>query len=267
MPFSVWDAIGLSTRTPKGLAKEDKSNISMGGGKLNRETIKDLSDLVGRIGFQPPSGAPSEVFNQPVGSVSTLNTVMTEERNGSGEKDISEELRGVKMIPVSNDDFTLLSKETINRNHLQRRKSLLASRSLPLLKDLLFVKNNVEKKEEKEVVEKKEVVLEMASTNIRNVHIDINENEDENEMKMSAVDMKLMSGDRTISEETSDIEVEVKDEDETDDEDMPNLSAPLLMIRSNIGASYHQLNENIKKLNIDNIKKIKRIRELEDLLN
>ena len=59
---------------------------------------------------------------------------------------------------------------------------------------------------------------------------------------------------------------DVEDEDYVEVDETENLSAPFLMIRSNIGASYHELNENIKKLNTDNIKKVKRIKELEDQL-
>ena len=243
---SVWDAIGLSTRSPKVTSKEDKANASMGGRKINRETVKDLNDLVSRIGFQPPSGAPSGDF-QPDGSISNADKLSGNERKNKDETFLNEELRGVKMIPVANDDFSLLSKESVDRNHLQRRESLLAARTLPLLKDLLFVKDA-----EPEAVEgDSKVDMEKEKEN---------ENGNENENSVDNVSMNLE--DKIDYENNFDVE----DEDYVEVDETENLSAPFLMIRSNIGASYHELNENIKKLNTDNIKKVKRIKELEDQL-
>ena len=246
----MWDAIGLSTRSPKLTSKEDKANASMGGRKINRETVKDLNDLVSRIGFQPPSGAPSGDF-QPDGSISNAYKISGNERKNKDETFLNEELRGVKMIPVANDDFSLLSKESVDRNHLQRRESLLAARTLPLLKDLLFVKDA-----EAEAVEGDSKV------DMENENENENENGNGNENENSVDNVSMNLEDKIDYENNFDVE----DEDYVEVDETENLSAPFLMIRSNIGASYHELNENIKKLNTDNIKKVKRIKELEDQL-
>ena len=269
---SVWDAIGLSTRSPKVTSKEDKANANMGGRKINRETVKDLNDLVTRIGFQPPSGAPTG-DSQPDGTISDAEKTSGAERKSAHETFLNEELRGVKMIPVANDDFTLLSKESIDRNHLQRRESLLAARTLPLLKDLLFVEDvqpeviaddtKVEIDDVSDIIIDHENENKMENENkIKNEIENEIEIENENENEDSVGDISVKMEDRTNSESNA----ESEDETYVEVDKVEHLSAPLLMIKSNIGSSYQELNENIKKLDTDNIKKVKRMKELEDQL-
>ena len=269
---SVWDAIGLSTRSPKVTSKEDKANANMGGRKINRETVKDLNDLVTRIGFQPPSGAPTG-DSQPGGTISDADKTSGAERKNAHEAFLNDELRGVKMIPVANDDFTLLSKESIDRNHLQRRESLLAARTLPLLKDLLFVEDvqpeviaddtKVEIDDVSDIIIDHENENKMENENkIKNEIENEIEIENENENEDSVGDISVKMEDRTNSESNA----ESEDETYVEVDKVEYLSAPLLMIKSNIGSSYQELNENIKKLDTDNIKKVKRMKELEDQL-
>jgi hypothetical protein len=61
---AVWDAIGLSTRIPKEMVKEEETNVV--SSKLNANTVKELIELVQRIQTLAPSGSsPSETAATP----------------------------------------------------------------------------------------------------------------------------------------------------------------------------------------------------------
>jgi hypothetical protein len=117
----------LTTRILKADLKADtgisSAGKNLGGGKLNKDTVKELKELVSRI-ESVPSGE-----SVPDGS------------SGGASKETSaaarEEVKGIKMIPVGSDNFALMSRDAVDRNHMQRRNALIAARTLPLLTDLL----------------------------------------------------------------------------------------------------------------------------------
>jgi hypothetical protein len=53
---AVWDAIGLSTRIPKEMVKEEEANVV--SSKLNTNTVKELIELVQRLQTLAPTGSP-----------------------------------------------------------------------------------------------------------------------------------------------------------------------------------------------------------------
>lgn len=106
---------------------------NLGGGKLNKDTVKELKELVSRI-ESVPSG----------------ETVPDGSSGGAAKQTYAahqDELKGIKMIPVGSDNFALMSRDAVDRNHMQRRNALVAARTLPLLTDLLAPRDSAEPEE------------------------------------------------------------------------------------------------------------------------
>jgi hypothetical protein len=119
-PHSVWDATGLSTRVPKSAMKDGQNKAnSQGSGKVNKDTVKELNELVSRIRSVPPTGADSR---------------RDRGANGQAAGDL---LRSIKMIPVTSDSMNLIPREEVNRSHEQRKNALMAARTMPSLIELM----------------------------------------------------------------------------------------------------------------------------------
>jgi hypothetical protein len=117
---SVWDATGLSTRVPKSAMKDGQNKAnSQGSGKVNKDTVKELNELVSRIRSVPPTGAESR---------------RDRGANGQAAGDL---LRSIKMIPVTSDSMNLIPREEVNRSHEQRKNALMAARTMPSLIELM----------------------------------------------------------------------------------------------------------------------------------
>lgn len=124
----MWDATGLTTRVSK--SNSDGNFKGLGGGKINMKTIQELNDLVDRLKSAPPSGEG----RVPDGSMDKSSSAYLN----------ANELKGVTMIPVTSDDFSLVSRDDLDRSHEQRRKALRAARNLPYLTELLVKANDTE---------------------------------------------------------------------------------------------------------------------------
>lgn len=117
---SVWDATGLSTRVPKSAMKDGQNKAnSQGSGKVNKDTVKELNELVSRIRSVPPTGA---------------DTRRDRGANGQAAGDL---LKSIKMIPVTSDSMNLIPREEVNRSHEQRKNALMAARTMPSLIELM----------------------------------------------------------------------------------------------------------------------------------
>ena len=97
---------------------QDKAN-SQGSGKLNKDTVKELNELVSRIKSVPPTGADARP-----------------DRNSNSNAAV-DLLRSIKMIPVTSDTMNLIPRDEVNRNHEQRKSALMAARTMPSLIDLM----------------------------------------------------------------------------------------------------------------------------------
>ena len=97
---------------------QDKAN-SQGSGKVNKDTVKELNELVSRIKSVPPTGANARPDRNS-------------DANAAGDL-----LRSIKMIPVTSDTMNLIPRDEVNRDHEQRKNALMAARSMPSLTDLM----------------------------------------------------------------------------------------------------------------------------------
>ena len=97
---------------------QDKAS-SQGSGKVNKDTVKELNELVSRIKSVPPTGANARPDRNS-------------DANAAGDL-----LRSIKMIPVTSDTMNLIPRDEVNRDHEQRKNALMAARSMPSLIDLM----------------------------------------------------------------------------------------------------------------------------------
>ena len=110
----------MSTRVPKAAMKDGQNKAnSQGSGKVNKDTVKELNELVSRIRSVPPTGADSR-----------------RDRNSNGQA-AADLLRSIKMIPVTSDSTNLIPREEVNRSHEQRKNALMAARTMPSLIELM----------------------------------------------------------------------------------------------------------------------------------
>jgi hypothetical protein len=107
--------------------------------------VKELKELVSRI-ESVPSGL---IVPDGLGGVAKETSAATRE-----------EVKGIKMIPVGPDGFALMSRDAVDRNHLQRRNALIAARTLPLLTDLLPPQDSAEPEEDASTADDDLTILE-----------------------------------------------------------------------------------------------------------
>lgn len=107
---------------------QNKAN-SQGSGKVNKDTVKELNELVSRIRSVPPTGADSR---------------RDRGANGQAAGDL---LKSIKMIPVTSDSVNLIPREEINRSHEQRKNALMAARTMPSLIELMPPQESTESTE------------------------------------------------------------------------------------------------------------------------
>ena len=169
----MWDATGLTTRVTK--SKGDGNSKGPGSGKINMKTIQELNDLVGRLKSAPPSGDGKV----PDGSMDKSNGAYLN----------ANELKGVTMMPVTSDDFSLMSRDDLDRSHEQRRNALRAARNQPYLTELLVKGNDAD-----DVLENNESSEAASATNAdepADEDIDSIEDEEEQMPPQSPVNMMI----------------------------------------------------------------------------
>ena len=209
--YSVWDATGLTTRVTK--TKGDGNLKGLGGGKINMKTIQELNDLVGRLKSAPPSGDGKV----PDGSRDKSNDAYLN----------ANELKTVTMIPVVSDDFSLISRDDLDRSHEQRRKALRAARNLPYLTELLVEGNDVD------------------------------------DGSVDDVSIESESVSATNVDEPADDDIDSIDDEE--EQTTPH-SLVNMMIHGNIGESYKNLEVSVQNIVKKDGKILKRISQLENML-
>ena len=273
----------MNSRIPKGVDKADKLNTSLGGGKLNRETVKELSELVERI--SPDIQPPPVAMVRPNGEKGAVAMTMTVEQKGEAQGLVQssieqsgsmEAIKGIKMIPISGDNVSLLSKDTVNRSQEQKRKALAAGKGLPLLTDLLSKKEDdvgEDKVQESSPADATEgavsppEMISVVETHSAPTTVTVTANTEEGGAVHHSNTITLESN--TIvaahveheAQTGADQQIESGIEHENEVEVIP--SVPLMMIKSHVGLTYSLLLQNSKELDIKNITKTKRIKELE----
>ena len=273
----------MNSRIPKGVDKADKLNTSLGGGKLNRETVKELSELVERI--SPELQPPPVAMVRPNGEKGAVAMTMTVEQKGEAQGLVQssieqsgsmEAIKGIKMIPISGDNVSLLSKDTVNRSQEQKRKALAAGKGLPLLTDLLSKKEDdvgEDKVQESSPADATEgavsppEMISVVETHSAPTTVTATADTEEGGAVHHSNAITLESN--TIvaahveheAQTGADQQIESGIEHENEVEVIP--SVPLMMIKSHVGLTYSLLLQNSKELDIKNITKTKRIKELE----